>query len=133
TTLEIVLIVIGYEIQLISMNKWVALLSLVPLPLWTWYIVRFGKKVQPASKAVMEAGDKNVSLLAENIAGVHVIKAFATEKYEIAKYNSNCDSFFGLKIKQIRLLANFTPIIRAIASASHLSLFLLGGIMIARG
>src|SRR5438046_5475662 len=45
TSLEIVLIVVGYEIQLIAMNKWVALLSVAPLPLWTWYIVRFGKKV----------------------------------------------------------------------------------------
>ena len=51
----------------------------MPLPLWTWYILRFSKQVQPAAKAVMEAEDKNVSIITENIAGVHVVKAFATE------------------------------------------------------
>jgi len=56
------------------------LLSLVPLPIWTWYILRFSKVVQPAAAAVMEAEDKNVSIITENIAGVHVVKAFATEK-----------------------------------------------------
>ena len=79
TTLEIVLIVTGYMIVLGVMNWRIALLSLLPLPVWTWYITRFSRQVQPASKAVMEAQDRNVSLLAENIAGVHVVKAFATE------------------------------------------------------
>ena len=37
------------------------------------------QEVQPVAKAVMEAEDKNVSILTENIAGVHVVKAFATE------------------------------------------------------
>ena len=64
TTLEIVLIVTGYMIVLGVMNWRIALLSLLPLPVWTWYITRFSRQVQPASKAVMEAQDRNVSLLA---------------------------------------------------------------------
>ena len=94
TTLEIVLYVVLYMALIYTLNPWLALLSLVPLPIWTWYIVRFGKVVQPASKAVMESGDKNVSLITENIAGVHVIKAFATEPQEVGKYNGNADVFF---------------------------------------
>jgi len=133
TTLDIILAVGGYMAVLFWVSKSVALLSLVPLPLWTWYIVRFGKKVQPASKAVMEASDKNVSVLAENIAGVHVIKAFATEKYEISKYRANCDNFFSVTIKRIRMYADFTPIIRAIASAAFLSIFFLSGVLILKG
>ena len=61
------------------------MLSLIPLPIWTIYILRFSRKVQPANQAVMEAGDRDVSIITENIAGVHVIKAFATEKQEIDK------------------------------------------------
>jgi ATP-binding cassette subfamily B protein len=133
TTLEIALVVGGYMILLAMLNWRIAALSLLPLPVWIWYIVRFSRQVQPASKAVMEAQDRNVSLLAENIAGVHVVKAFATEKQEVSKYNSNCDSFFELTRKRIVMYANFTPIIRAIASASLLSLCLLGGILIIRG
>jgi ATP-binding cassette subfamily B protein len=133
TTLEIVLIVVGNIILVWTKNPWLALLSLVPLPFWTWYIVRFGKKVQPAAKAVMEADDRNVSLITEAIAGVHVIKAFATEEQEIEKYENNCDSFFERVTTRIRLFADFTPIIRMIGHGSFMILFLAAGVLIIRG
>ncbi len=132
-TFEILLIVGGYIILLLSRSPWVAALALAPLPIWTWYIVRFSRKAQPALKAAMESGDKNISILAENIAGVHVIKAFATEPQEVAKYGANCDDFFGKVMYRIRLFANFLPVIRSIATASHLSLFLAAGILIILG
>jgi ABC-type multidrug transport system fused ATPase/permease subunit len=133
TTLEICLIVGGYIILIFTRSPWLALLSLAPLPIWTWYILRFSKTVQPAAKAVMEAEDRNVSIITENIAGVHVVKAFATEQQEISKFDTNVFGYLQRKLRQIRLFADFTPIIRAIATASHLSLFLVAGIMIIRG
>ncbi len=132
TTLEIVLTVGGYIILLTTRHPWVALLALAPVPIWAYYILRFGKKVQPVTRAVMEAEDRNVSIITENIAGVHVVKAFATEEHEIRKYNRNCDLYIGRVLRRIRLFANFTPIIRAIATASHLTLFLAAGILIIR-
>lgn len=128
--LEIVLIVGGYLILLLSRSPWVAALSLVPLPIWTWYILRFSKRAQPALKATMEEGDKNISIITENIAGVHVVKAFATQKQEIDKYKSSCDSFFTKVIYRIRLFADFAPVMRSIATASHLALFLAAGVLI---
>jgi ABC-type multidrug transport system fused ATPase/permease subunit len=133
TTLEIVLYVVLYMALIYTLNPWLAVLSLVPLPIWTWYIVRFGKVVQPASKAVMEAGDKNVSLIAENIAGVHVIKAFATEPQEVGKYNGNADVFFDRTLKRIKMFADFTPIIRAIGGMSHLTLFFACALLVLQG
>ena len=133
TTLEIVLYVVGYMFMIYRVNHWLAFLSLVPLPIWTGYILRFGKVVQPASKAVMAAGDRNVSLITENIAGVHVIKAFATEKQEIGKYNENCDEFFTRTRRRIQMFADFTPVIRAIGGGSHLTLFLAGGLIVLSG
>jgi ATP-binding cassette subfamily B protein len=130
---EIVLIVGGYIILLFMRNSWVALLALVPLPLWTWYILHFSKKVQPAQREVMEADDRNISIITENIAGVHVVKAFATETLEIDKYKVNCDAFFTRVLKRIRMFANFTPVIRSIATASHLTLFLAAAVLIIRG
>jgi ATP-binding cassette subfamily B protein len=130
---EIVLIVGGYIILLFMRSPLVAVLALVPLPFWTWYILRFSKKVQPAQREVMEADDRNISIITENIAGVHVVKAFATEKLEIEKYSTNCDAFFTRVLKRIRMFANFTPVIRSIATASHLTLFLAAAILIIKG
>ncbi|HYE20466.1 MAG TPA: ABC transporter ATP-binding protein [Tepidisphaeraceae bacterium] len=131
--LEIALITGGYIILIFTLNPWLALVAALPLPVWTWYVLRFGKKVQPASKAVMEAEDKNVSIITENIAGVHVVKAFATQDQEIAKYHAACDTYFQKVRARIRLYANFTPIIRSIATGSHLSLYLLAGLFIITG
>ncbi|HEX8524154.1 MAG TPA: ABC transporter ATP-binding protein [Tepidisphaeraceae bacterium] len=132
-TLEIALVVGGYIILIATRSHWLAMLSLIPIPIWTWYILRFSNKVQPANKAVMEAGDRDVTLIAENIAGVHVVKAFATEKQEISKYRSHSNQYYEVVLRRIRMFANFTPVIRAIATASHLSLFYVAAILFIRG
>jgi ATP-binding cassette subfamily B protein len=132
-SLEIGLTVGAYIFLLVTISPWIAALSLLPLPLWTLYILKFSKKVQPAAKAVMEAEDKQVSILTENIAGVHVVKAFATEQQEIAKFDANIDKFLSRVLARIKLFADFTPIIRLIAMSSHLSLFLVAGIMMIKG
>jgi ATP-binding cassette subfamily B protein len=133
TTLEI-LLAVGLNLALImERNFWLAILSLIPLPLWTWYIIKFSRRVQPAAKAVMEAEDSNVSVITENIAGVHVIKAFAAERQEMDKYAANCNDFKTRVLHRIRLFANFNPIIRSIATASFLLLFWVGGILKVQG
>lgn len=130
TALEIILIVGGYMALLLTRSVWVAVLSFLPLPFWVYYILRFGRRVQPASKAVMEAEDKNVSMITENIAGVHVIKAFATENQEIRRYNEHMDGYIDRVLARIKLFADFRPVIRGISAASHLSLFLLCAVLI---
>jgi ATP-binding cassette subfamily B protein len=130
TTLEIVLVVGGYIALLVTRNPYVAVLSLVPLPLWVWYILRFSKIVQPVAKVAMEAGDRNVAIITENIAGVHVIKAFATEQLEIKRFGRNCDEFFGHILRRIRLFANFNPIIRSIATTTNLALIFTVAVLV---
>lgn len=133
TTLEISLTVGGYIILLLFKSWWVALLALAPLPIWTFYILRFSRKIQPLQRATMEAEDRNVSIITENIAGVHVVKAFATQELEIRKYNRNADLFLARILKRIRMFANFTPVVQGISNASHLTLFLAVGILVIRG
>jgi ABC-type multidrug transport system fused ATPase/permease subunit len=133
TTLEILLIVGGYMALVFTLSPVVAVLSLLPLPIWTWYILRFSKRVQPAARAVMEADDRNVAIIAENISGVHVVKAFAIEDQEIQRYGAHCGTFLQRVRTRIRLFANFTPVIRGIASASYLILFLAAGLLMIHG
>jgi ATP-binding cassette subfamily B protein len=134
TTLEIALITVGYIIMIFfTINPWMALLAMAPLPIWTFYILRFSAKVLPVAKSVMEAQDKNVSIIAESIAGVQVIKAFATEQQEISKYGNNCDQFKTRVLKRIKIFADFQPVIRTIAMAAQLALFLTGGLMLLSG
>lgn len=129
-SLEILLIVGGYLVVLLLRSPWVAALSLVPLPIWTWYVLRFSRTAQPTLRDMMESGDRNTSIITENIAGIHVVKAFAAEAQEIAKYNGSCDEFFEKVMRRIRVFANFTPVMRGIATLVHLTMFLTAGILI---
>ncbi|MCS7069910.1 MAG: ABC transporter ATP-binding protein/permease, partial [Anaerolinea sp.] len=133
TTLDIVLAVGFYIVLIFILNPWIAGLSLVPLPIWTWYILRFSRKIQPKVKATLESEDRNVSIITENIAGVHVVKAFATEKHEIEKYGRNCDIFLKRVLERIRMYADFNPYIRSIAQGSYLLLFLATGVLVIKG
>ena len=133
TSLEIVLIVGGYLALLLTRSPWVAALALLPLPIWLFYIRRFSRRIQPLLHAALEASDRNVSLITENIAGVHVVKAFGTQEQEFRKYNEHCDHFLFSVLARIRMFANFTPVIRTIATASHLTLFLTAGVLIVWG
>ncbi len=128
--IEIAGFTFGYFAMLLSVSKWLALAVLVPVPLWIFYVRRFSKTMQPAQQEQMKAGDDVVTVFTEAVAGVHVVKAFATESTEISKYNNATDTWFNKVMSSVKLWSNFLPIIRGIATASHLSLFALGAILI---
>jgi len=129
-TIEIIAFVTGYIIAMVTISKWVVLAALLPVPFWLWYILRFGKKMQPAQQAAMKAGDDVVTVLTENVAGVHVVKAFATEGKEVSKYNQAADHWYKRVMHTVKLWRNFAPVIRGIASASHLTMFMLGAMLV---
>jgi len=132
-SLEITLAVLFSIVLIYTRNPWVALAALAPLPIWVHYVLRFSRKIQPVAKRVQEAEDRNVSLITENIAGAHVVRAFATERTEVQKYVANCDAFKERVLTRIRMFADFNPVIRGIALASHISLFAVGGVLMTRG
>jgi ATP-binding cassette subfamily B protein len=132
-SLEITLSVLFSIVLIYTRNPWVALAALAPLPFWVHYVLRFSRKIQPVAKRVQEAEDRNVSLITENIAGAHVVRAFAAERTEIQKYVASCDTFKERVLTRIRMFADFNPVIRGIALASHISLFAVGGVLMIRG
>lgn len=130
---EIVLYIVGYNILLASISPTVGLVALLPLPFWFAYLRYFSKKAQPIQKQIMTSGDELTMVLSENVAGAQVVKAFATEKTEIGKYDKTADRFFERVLKNVGLFSNFVPIVRSIATASSLSLFLVGSLLCVSG
>lgn len=131
-TMEIVAFAGGYYVVILMINKWLGLAALVPVPLWIWYILRFSKKMQPAQMAQMKAGDEMVTVFTENVAGVHVVKAFATERTEIAKYDRAAETYFDRIMETVRLWRNFVPVVRGMASASNLALMTIGAVLVVK-
>jgi ABC-type multidrug transport system fused ATPase/permease subunit len=130
---EIVGYTIGYNILIATINPWVGLASLLPVPFWIWYILRFGKKMRPVQRDLMATGDKLVNVYSENVAGVNVVKAFATETTETGKYNLTADTYFSQVMTTVGMWANFIPVIRGIATGANLLLFFLGALLAVSG
>ena len=131
-TMEIVAFAGGYYVVILMINPWLGLAALVPVPLWIWYILRFSKKMQPAQTAQMEAGHTLEPVFTENVAGVHVVKAFATEGKEIEKYNRTANTYFDRIMDTVLLWRNFVPIVRGMASASNIALIAIGAVLVVR-
>lgn len=132
-TVEIVLIVGGYMILLLTRSPWTALLAILPLPIWTWFTIGFARRVRPVQRAAVEASDDAVRVITENLSGVHVVKAFGTQPLEIGKFNAAADVWKQRVLARIRMYANYIPTIRAISMAAHLALFLTAGALIIQG
>lgn len=129
TVVEIVAFVVGYNLLMLTISPWVALLAMLPVPFWILYILRYSRQMQPAQDAAMTAGDDVVTVFTEAVAGVHVVKAFATEATEIQKYRARLDAYFAKVMQTVKLQRNFQPGMRGIAGLSHLSLFALGAVL----
>lgn len=110
-----------------------ALAALIPLPFWFWSLRRFAVKSQPIYEGQTKASDKMVKILTENIAGVHVIRAFATEDQERRKFGDAAETVFKRLLEAVYLRVTMIPVIRAIAVISNIALFSLGAILVQRG
>ncbi|MGC8560139.1 MAG: ABC transporter ATP-binding protein [Phycisphaerae bacterium] len=130
---EIIGYVIGYNLLVAAINPWMGLAALAPIPFWLLYIRYFGCKMQPIQKSLMDTGDQMVSVYSEAVAGVHVVKAFATENMEIKKYQIKTDRLFDQTMQTVGMWAAFVPTIRGIATAANLLLFFIGGILAVHG
>jgi ATP-binding cassette subfamily B protein len=107
--------------------------ALVPVPFWCWVIFRYSKSAQPLCRESQEASDRAMGALAENLAGVQVVRAFATEDIEVKKYQAFNDSLLGSALKTVRLQAMLTPALKLIGTASHVVLFVIAALLIRRG
>ena len=99
------------------------LAALIPLPLWYFVIYRFSNAAQPLCQDQQEWNDKLMTNLSENLGGVHVVRAFAAEKYEISKYAVTNGRLLDAMMKSVKLQSRLTPTLKIIATTAHVGLF----------
>ncbi len=71
---------------LISINPWLALATLVPLPFIVWMIRAVRFRLQTGFEKIDRVWSEVTSVLADTIPGVRVVKAFAQEDREAARF-----------------------------------------------
>ncbi len=86
-SLDVVLRLIGITIILSFLNWKLALLSLLFVPFSVLQSVVVLRKLRDMWLRVQELMGESVTILQENLVGIHVVKAFAAETYEQQKYD----------------------------------------------
>ncbi len=123
-----------YTVGVIFLMSWkLALLALIPLPVFVTAIIVFSRVVRPIYERIRaELGEINAQL-EERIAGIMVIKAFAREKYEFENFDSASKVYYDASVMGIRLWSTFFPALGFITSTGMILVMWVGGSMIGAG
>ena len=81
-----VLMIIMTAVILISINPWLALVTLLPLPFIAWMIHAVRDRLRHGFEKVDRIWSEVTNVLADTIPGIRVVKAFAQEKREAARF-----------------------------------------------
>lgn len=83
-----VLMIIMTAAILFSINPWLALVTLVPLPFIAWLIHTVRDKLRTGFEKIDRVWSEVTNVLADTIPGIRVVKAFAQEKREAQRFRA---------------------------------------------
>ncbi|HEY6073256.1 MAG TPA: ABC transporter ATP-binding protein, partial [Anaerolineales bacterium] len=118
---------------LFTTNVRLALVVLPVLPVAMILFMIFGSLSQPLFTKVQQKLSALNTVLQENLAGIKVVKAFAREKQEQAKFDRATDAVMNQQISVSRLFTFLFPLIFLIANLGQAATLYFGGRQIIQG
>jgi ATP-binding cassette subfamily B protein len=113
-----------YFVYMVRLHPGLTLACLATTPVLGYMTSRFTRAVKPAYNRNRELFDDQVLALSESVQGVHVVKGFARQAEEIAKFDSASDAVRDQKGWIFRKISNFQP---CITFLTHVNLIVLMG------
>ena len=118
---------------LLLMNAQLALLSMILMPLLFYVAYRFGRIYRPLSLDLQHQLAEMTSVLEQNLRGAKIVKAFAQEDAEIARFDEENGKWFALAQAQVSAMTKHIPLLDFIASLSTVVIIWLGGRLVIEG
>ncbi|MFY7863909.1 ABC transporter transmembrane domain-containing protein, partial [Roseateles sp.] len=94
---------------LFSINPWLALVTLLPLPFIAWMIHLVRDRLRTGFEKIDRVWGEVTSVLADTIPGIRVVKAFAQEKREAQRFREANANNLKVNDKLNRTWSLFTP------------------------
>ncbi len=114
-------------------NPKLAVIAIVLVPMVSAIMKKYSRRLRNTGKDIQESFGKLNTILQEGITGIRVIKAFATEKFEIEKYKAeNSNNFYHL-IRNKRLDARIKPMVEYVNIVVVLAILYYGGTLVIEG
>ncbi|MEJ7814265.1 MAG: ABC transporter ATP-binding protein [Rubrobacter sp.] len=122
-----VVMLIGTTVLLLYLDWQLALVALAIVPVIVVLLVRFVGRIRPLFREVQQTLGKLNTVLQEDLLGVRVIRAFAREDYEMARYTSVNDELLEKNLTTVRVFSNNFPFVFLFANLGTLAIIWFGG------
>ncbi|MBU0593880.1 MAG: ABC transporter ATP-binding protein/permease [Gammaproteobacteria bacterium] len=121
-----VLMIVMTAIILFSINPWLALVTLLPLPLIAWMIHVVRDRLRTGFEKIDRVWAEVTSVLADTIPGIRVVKAFAQEKREAARFREANKHNLILNDKLNKTWSLFSPTVSLLTEMGLLVVWAFG-------
>jgi ATP-binding cassette subfamily B protein len=128
-----VLTVVGVTVLMLVTDWRLALVSLAITPVVVWLAYRYSRVSHPVLREVQQKLADVATVAEESIVGVHVVKAFAREGDETAKFAARSDAVFAESVRANRQRAIYVPLLSFVPLLAQAGVLLVGGWMVAQG
>jgi ATP-binding cassette, subfamily B, multidrug efflux pump len=122
-----VVMLIGTTALLLYLDWQLALVALAIVPVIALLLVRFVSRIRPLFREVQQTLGRLNTVLQEDLSGVRVIRAFAREDYETARYKAVNDELLEKNLTTVRVFANNFPFVFLFANLGTLAIIWFGG------
>jgi ABC-type multidrug transport system fused ATPase/permease subunit len=127
------LTIVGVTIVLFVVEWKLALAATAFTPLLVFIAYRYSQVSHPVLRDVQQRMADVATVAEENIVGVHVVKSFAQEGNEAAKFADRTESVFRRSIDANRQRALYVPLLSFLPLLAQAAVLLYGGRMVANG
>jgi len=114
-------------------NPALTLVVLPILPLAFVVFLIFGAVVQPLFMKVQIRISAMNTVLQENVAGLKVVKAFAREPHELARFDASAEALLAQQLRVARTFSFLFPVIFLLANLGQVAVLYFGGRQIIEG
>jgi ATP-binding cassette subfamily B protein len=121
-----VLMIAMTAVILFSINPWLALVTLIPLPVIGWMIHFVREKLRTGFEKIDRVWAEVTNVLADTIPGIRVVKAFAQEKREAERFRAANEHNLAMNDKLNKTWSLFSPTVTLLTEIGLLVVWAFG-------
>ncbi len=126
------LLIIMTGVILFSMDPWLALATLLPLPFIAWMIHIVRDKLRTGFEKIDRVWGEVTNVLADTIPGIRVVKAFAQETREASRFRTANKHNLAVNDKLNKVWSLFSPTVSFLTELGILVIYVFGIWMISK-
>ena len=119
--------IILFVALLLIINLKLALISIIIVPLSGAIVIFIGRSIRRKSKRTAEKIARIMSIMAENLNSIRVVKSFSMESFETDRFTNEQERYYQLIFRRAKLRLISSPIIEMIGASIGVCLLWIGG------